>query len=362
MSTHCEIYKVVATMMIVLALVAGCVAAKPTATVVPPTQTPIPPTPAPTPLATKTPVPTPTSAPPTMIPTKEPTATPAQRSGADPGERVTLVAKDAAQQDLADQQQKDTRIKGRIDVGGHHLFINCDGAGSPTVILEAGWGDAGDTWSLVQPEIAQHTRVCSYDRAGLGNSEAGPEPRDMLRVVNELGALLENAVVTGPYILVGHSWGGLYARLFADLHPQDVVGLVLVDSSHPDQFRRSLAVLPPESPDDSESTMFYRDWFSSSAQDPTLEMDARLFEPGSLGNLPLVVLTVPRKERADDFPVELSAQFDQIWVQLNTELAQLSSNSAHVLVEDSSHFIQHDRPDLVINAILQVLHEDLTGF
>ncbi len=245
------------------------------------------------------------------------------------------------------------KIKGRIDVGGHHLFINCGGAGSPTVILEAGWGDVGDTWSLVQPEIAQHTRVCSYDRAGMGNSEAGPEPRDMLRVVNELGTLLENTGVTGPYILVGHSWGGLFARLFADLHPQDVVGLVLVDSSHPDMFRRNLAVLPPESSDESEGIKSYREWYTSSIPHPTLKR--ALFEAGSLGDTPLVVLTAAFKDRTYKIPAELDAQLYEVWLELQKEWAEISSNSTHVIAQESGHFIHHDRPDLVIDGILQIV-------
>jgi pimeloyl-ACP methyl ester carboxylesterase len=134
--------------------------------------------------------------------------------------------------------------------------------------MEAGWNDVGDTWHLVQPEIAELTRVCSYDRAGLGNSEPGPEPRTMLQVANELHTLLQNAGVEGPYILVGHSWGGSLMRLYTDLYQEEVVGLVLVDSSHPDTFQRNLAVLPPESPDDSESLKFYRNWFSSAINDP----------------------------------------------------------------------------------------------
>jgi pimeloyl-ACP methyl ester carboxylesterase len=147
--------------------------------------------------------------------------------------------------------------------------------------------------------------------------------------------------------------GGPYMRLYADRYRQDVVGLVLVDSAHPDQFRRQAAVLPPESPDDSESLRFYRDWFTNAPEDPTL--NPALFEAGSLGDMPLVVLTAPNKERADDFPTELNAKFNEIWLELQKELVQLSSNSTQVISDKSQHFIQRDQPMLVIDAIRQVV-------
>ena len=242
-------------------------------------------------------------------------------------------------------------------MGGYHLFVNCIGIGSPTVMMEAGWNDVGDTWHLVQPEIAELTQVCSYDRAGLGNSEPGPEPRTMPQVVEELHTLLENAGVEGPYVLVGHSRGGSLMRLYADLYQEQVVGLILVDSSHPDTPQRSLAVLPPESPDDSESLKFYRNWLTSSINDPTIKVDPELYEAGSLGDLPLVVLTAMNKQRADDFPADLNAKFNEIWLELQKELAQLSSNSIHIVSQESAHFIQEEQPDLVIDAILQVIEK-----
>jgi pimeloyl-ACP methyl ester carboxylesterase len=125
-----------------------------------------------------------------------------------------------------------------VDVGGYRLHAHCTGEGSPTVILEAGWSDCWLNWYRVQPEVAKFTRVCSYDRAGMGWSDAGPYPRTSGQIVREMHALLSNAGIPGPYVLVGHSFGGFNVRLFAQEHPQDVAGLVLLDSIHEDQWAR----------------------------------------------------------------------------------------------------------------------------
>ncbi len=119
-----------------------------------------------------------------------------------------------------------------INVGGYRLHINCIGTGSPTVILDAGLGGSSLDWSLVQPEVATFTRVCSYDRAGYGWSDYGPKPRTSGRIVAELHTLLIGAGIPGPYILVGQSFGGLNVRLYAYTYPQEVAGMVLVDASH----------------------------------------------------------------------------------------------------------------------------------
>lgn len=116
-----------------------------------------------------------------------------------------------------------------VDVGGHSLHLHCIGSGQPTVVLEAGLGNDTNHWALVQSEAAGVTRVCSYDRAGLGWSDPGPLPRTATRVVDELAILLQRADEPGPFILVGHSNGGPYARLFAAAYPERVAGVVLVD-------------------------------------------------------------------------------------------------------------------------------------
>ncbi|MFL6203124.1 MAG: alpha/beta fold hydrolase, partial [Thermoanaerobaculia bacterium] len=126
-----------------------------------------------------------------------------------------------------------------VDVGGFRLHLVCEGEGSPAVILEAGAADAWLTWHEIQPELARLTRVCSYDRAGIGYSDPGPRPRSRRRAVEELRTLLARAGVPPPYVLVGHSFGGSSARLYALLHPDEVAGLVLVESSHEDHWVRA---------------------------------------------------------------------------------------------------------------------------
>ena len=125
-----------------------------------------------------------------------------------------------------------------IDVGGHRLHIRCEGSGAPAVVLDAALGGSSLSWSLVQPSLARLTRTCAYDRAGFGWSDPGPKPRTVGRLVAELRALLGGAGVAPPYILVGHSFGGLVMRLFAARHPGETAGVVLVDPAHPEDWVR----------------------------------------------------------------------------------------------------------------------------
>src|SRR5919199_6834172 len=134
-----------------------------------------------------------------------------------------------------------------VDVGGYRLHINCTGTGSPTVVIDGGWGDWSASWSSwVQPEVARTTRVCTYDRAGMGWSEAGPLPRTAEHFAHELHTLLHNAHVLGPYVLVGHSFGGLPVRVFAHEYAAEVAGVVLIESMHPSQAKPSGAATPPQ--------------------------------------------------------------------------------------------------------------------
>lgn len=140
----------------------------------------------------------------------------------------------------AARDKRDYPPSGRIvDVGGHRLHLQSMGKGSPTVILETGLGGMSAAWGWVQPEVAKFTQVVSYDRAGLGWSDADGASPDALHIARQLHTLLVNAGIKGPYVLVGHSMGGLFVRVYADQYPDEVAGMVLIDASHPDQYLRS---------------------------------------------------------------------------------------------------------------------------
>lgn len=133
-----------------------------------------------------------------------------------------------------------------IQAGSLKMNMDCIGSGSPTVILEQGGGMPALGWVKVQPQIAQFTRVCSYDRAGYGWSEPGPMPRTIPRLAKELKALLDASGEKGPYVMVAASLGGPIVRLYTGLYPKDVAGVILVDASHEDQQKRAQSVQPPE--------------------------------------------------------------------------------------------------------------------
>ncbi len=259
-------------------------------------------------------------------------------------------------------------VGARVDIGGRALFIQCTAPGSPgvpTVILEAGLAADHTSWSQVQPAAAVHARICSYDRAGLGQSDQASTPRDAAAVAADLATLLQRAAVPGPYLLVGHSFGGLFARRFIADNPADVVGVVLVDAVHEDWWTRALGALPPESPDDSQRLQSFRRFLTSEVADPARNAEgvdipataAQVREAGSLDARPLVVLTAGISDvLAPGLPPEVQAKLDALLQQeLPRELAALSSDSTVVVVPDSGHNIPQQRPDMVVLAIQAVL-------
>ena len=140
---------------------------------------------------------------------------------------------------MSAETQNERAVPGRlIDVGGWRLHLVCSGAGTPAVVMDAALGGSSISWSLIQPGVARMTRACSYDRAGFGWSDAGPMPRTAGRAADELRVLLDRAAIPPPYLIVGHSFGGLVMRIFAARYRTDVVGLVLVDPAHPEDWVR----------------------------------------------------------------------------------------------------------------------------
>jgi pimeloyl-ACP methyl ester carboxylesterase len=282
-----------------------------------------------------------------------------------------------------------------IDVGGYKLHLACTGAnvnGSPTVILETGLGSISSAWARVQPEVAKQTRVCAYDRAGMGWSDPSSAPRDAQHIAQELHTLLHNASIPAPYVLVGWSFGGLYVREYAGQYSDEVSGVVLLDSSHPDQWTstpagqtqfeanaRIYSVAPVlarlgvmrviglgQSPsslplEDNKalraSFAATKDWDTQSAEFlASLVTATQIRQYDSLGNTPLFVLTATEHGT----PPEQ----EQLWQDWQIELASLSTNSAHQVVEGADHASFWRDPEtskLSIAAILKVIEAARTG-
>ena len=245
---------------------------------------------------------------------------------------------------------------GKVDVGGYSLFLNCKGTGSPTVILDSGLDSDSNAWLTVMPRVQGSVRICAYDRAGLGRSEsASKTPRTSLDMVTELHTLLNNAHLDDVYVLVGASIAGFNVRLYASEYPQEVVGIILVDASHPDQFARFLEAMPPESPDESAELRELRRNFSEpfqSIEGMDIEASAtQVRTTGLLGDIPLTVLTAGAAPSN-----EIDRMLDEVWMEMQKELAALSSNSKHIVVPNATHCIQCDDPEAVADAILDVVN------
>lgn len=252
--------------------------------------------------------------------------------------------------------------KGRVDIGGYSLYIECAGEGSPTVVMDHGLCDAWSPLNIVDA-VKSQTRICFYWRAGIGTSSRSPKTsRPSSDMMNELHTLLTNAHIAGPYVLVGHSIGGLNVRVYADLYPQEVVGMVLIDPSHPDQNERCLAALPPESADDPPDLKDLRkglkaSWPLSSNNCEKMDLRTSAAEVracGPLGDMPLVALCAA-KDTAITGISAVDQALQQEFNAMAKELSQLSSNGTFVLAEKSGHYIHWDEPQLVIDAILKVV-------
>lgn len=246
--------------------------------------------------------------------------------------------------------------EGTVAVGGLSLYVHCTGQGAPLVVLEAGLGSDGRVWDKVEPEIGRFTHVCDYDRAGLGRSGPAPRPHTNRQMARELRTLLEQAGLAGPYVLVGHSMGGTNVRLFAREYPDDVAGMVLVDSATGDDWLRSFTLHPDASKAEFKAALLQGseglDYDTLAAGLSDLEAPSR-----TLGDAPLVVLT--RGKELDPPPPgvspELAAQLAALHRETQPELLGLSSNSVQLMAPKSGHFIQREAPDLVVGAVHEVV-------
>ena len=247
----------------------------------------------------------------------------------------------------------------RVDIGGRALHLVCVGSGQPTVVFEAGGGQFSDRWSAVQGPVSARLTACSYDRAGLGWSDAPPvEPYTMEKQVLDLHALLTAAKVPGPYILVGHSVGGLLVRLYSDRYPNDVVGVVMVDPTD----ESSRGYVKDSGPGRWVRT---RDGLKPNELNPVraafaLELQAmhesRAKNPSPLATRPLIVLIGGRKT-----PSPLADTPDDVWAELQREeqelkvaLAGLSRQSKAVVDPAAGHNLHVDHAQLVVLAIGEV--------
>jgi pimeloyl-ACP methyl ester carboxylesterase len=264
-----------------------------------------------------------------------------------------------------------------VTIHGRQIAFFEAGTGETTVVFDAGLGDSSASWDVVQSEISRFAHTVSYDRAGRGQSHFVPGPRASLDIANDLHAMLEAAQIPGPYILVGHSFGGYNVRVFADRFPDLVAGLILVDSSHEFQARAfgnvlSNVELPPRAFGESEALAFARQEQATFADplhpanfvDPEGIDWAITTEQVSQTRVPdHVALTVITAgiggwwwfSDLTGVVAEISAQLTVVWRELQTQLVCLSVQGQQVIAENSHHYVHHDQPEVVVEVIRRML-------
>jgi pimeloyl-ACP methyl ester carboxylesterase len=280
---------------------------------------------------------------------------------------------------------------------GREMTLHCEGSGAPVVVLDSGLGDGAASWRKVQGEIAKTTRVCAYDRAGLGGSTMGPLPRDTASIAADLKALLKAARLRGPYVLVGHSMGSYDVRMYASQNLKQVAGMVLVDPSADGQMARMLAAAPrleelqkasyatlsscaeqakagtltPQTkgcsqPPPPDVPADLRDWararsspnnFITVASEldsfNTLDTPQLLNVRRPLGSIPLIVLT--GKPTIPGATAEETEAVYRVWMTMHDEMAALSTKGVNRPVPGAGHYIQQEQPAVVVGAVNEVV-------
>ena len=272
-----------------------------------------------------------------------------------------------------------------INVGTHRLHINCVGKGIPSVIIDSGIGGFSLEWFKIQNNLSNDVRICSYDRAGYGWSDIGPKPRTTARIVKELKTLLREARIPGPYLLVGHSFGGYNVRYFASEYPELTAGLVLIDSSHPQQFnteefkrvepdppvmryknsirvRLIRPIISDNYPREKKRMAFILMSSMKSISTLTNEMDhmeisaqqlaARSHQPPH--EFPVVIITRGKRVWPEN---ELGNRREQQWTKLQNDMENIGVHSDHFLAYKSGHIVHLDQPELVTKNILLALNK-----
>ncbi len=265
----------------------------------------------------------------------------------------------------------------------HRMYIDCRGVGLPTVLIDVGIGEASANWFEVVSEVEQHTRICVYDRAGYGYSDRGPGERTTRQIVEELHDLLRTAEIPDPYVLVGHSFGGFTVRYFAARYPAETVGLVLVDSSHPDQVRRLAMLDTPEARAKGgnlkSSPVSRRD---RSLTDADMNPGARLWERLNTSRKAVLThmeelryfrksaLQVDRSRLADQLPIAVLTRgikqlptingidLEDEWQDMQRDLVGLSENAWQERIQGAGHSLYRDAPGRISEQIIRIVSMD----
>ena len=235
-----------------------------------------------------------------------------------------------------------------VDIGGRELYIECQGTGPPTVVLEAGLTGDHRTWGQVAPQLADSARVCAYDRANVPPSDPAPGPRTAADAVDDLEALLTEAEIEGPIVLVGFSMGGLISQLYAATHPDDIAAMVLVESNHPDEADEFEAELTPEQIE--EDRAFVLD--NSEELDPYASFEEAQ-AAGDLPDVPLIVITAGRSE---GWPPGWDPEtFDALRAAQQADLVTRVTNGCQMIADNSAHDVPSQQPEIIVTAVDSVL-------